>query len=629
MSGLLQRAKDYLRSHPHLRLVRDDDDFDSFAGTPEERAQIEREIQEAVASQQMSSGSMSSDVGALRSGTGLPILVNVVAIVLIAAGAYLLFQLFDTQEQLIVTPTAVVASAEGLLLAALQEQSAAQLSVKEQEIEAVRSQLATLEAERQAILSESQARLVTLERDLRNEFEQELAAERERLISLQLSDDEIDARLAAFRANREAEIDAQIAAVRSEAEREVAAQQAQIDAMLADVRGELDAAEAERTRLLAEIAAREDSLTAELAARDAQLVEQQSEARRVLAALEEQQRGEQLVRDQVLAYYAAVRDALWADDVDGARAELTGLTDFLERGAIAQSPNLERRRGIELFLAGVLQQRIDAMDTPIEAEVEPAEPDPTLIEEIDTLRSALAAQTDATSERDGLIASLEQRIAELEAERTTIADELVSTTELVARLTEERDALGADLSAARASLSDSEREAETLRGTLAARIAELSAADRARQQAEADRAALTQRIDDQRRLVAAIDEYRAQFVDAERTQAPPTALELLETKLVILRIVGSESIRADHPELFDTLNAYLDELFVYHRATAVDETLREVTVLLDQIASATTGSIAEISARFPLIASQSSGRAADRFLSSLRRVTASDEPALD
>ncbi len=632
VSGLLQRAKEYLRAHPHLRLVRDDDEFDSFAGTPEERAQIEREIQEAVSTQRLLADPSAHAVPALKSGAGLPILINVVAIALIAAGAYLLFRVFDTQEQLIVTPTAVVASTEGLLLAALQEQSAAELSLRDEEIEAVRSQLAALEVERMALLTESEARLAALEQQLRDEFEQELQAERERLVALQLSDDEIASRLADFRATREAEIAAEIAAVRTAAERELAAQQAQIDTLVADVRMQLDAAEAERARLLREIAAREDALAAELAARDAELIEQQSEARRALAALEEQQRGEQIVRDQVLAYYAAIRDALSADDIDGARGALTSLTGFLDSGAIAQAAGLQRRRGVEIFLAQVLQERIDALDAPADVTSAP-EPDPALLEEIEGLRTALAEQIDATGDRDALIASLEQRIAEIETERAAIADELVSTTELVGRLSDERteliatidalhsDAIERELSTTQEALAEAGREITTLTATLAARVSELAASERARRQAEQDRAALAQRMDDQRRLVAAIDEYRAGFTNAERAQTPPTALELLETKLAILRIVGSESLRADHPDLFDTLNAYLDDLFVYHRSVAVDETLAEVTVLLDQIASATTASISDISDRFPLIAAQSSGHAAQQFLSSLRRVT--------
>ena len=58
-------------------------------------------------------------------------------------------------------------------------------------------------------------------------------------------------------------------------------------------------------------------------------------------------------------------------------------------------------------------------------------------------------------------------------------------------------------------------------------------------------------------------------------------LDLLETKLIILRIIGSESIQTQYPNLTEQLDAYLDALVAEQRGKATQETLAEVNEVLD------------------------------------------------
>ncbi|MCK4515463.1 MAG: hypothetical protein KAU31_09410, partial [Spirochaetaceae bacterium] len=78
--------------------------------------------------------------------------------------------------------------------------------------------------------------------------------------------------------------------------------------------------------------------------------------------------------------------------------------------------------------------------------------------------------------------------------------------------------------------------------------------------------------------------YQERFARAgtgDATGDTLSALELLETKLLILRIIGSESIQTQYPELTEQLNAFLDALVAEQRGRATQETLGDVNAVLD------------------------------------------------
>jgi len=113
---LYQRAVEYLRSQPHLRLVKGSQSgYEDFDGTEEERSQIEREIQQAVDDNRIEFDAGSTRIPARNKGNGLPILVNIVAIALTATGAYFLWTLFEREAASISRESALVTSAEGEL----------------------------------------------------------------------------------------------------------------------------------------------------------------------------------------------------------------------------------------------------------------------------------------------------------------------------------------------------------------------------------------------------------------------------------------------------------------------------------------------------------------------------------
>jgi chromosome segregation ATPase len=754
VSGLYRRAIDYLQSQRHLRLVRPEDD-DDFEGTPEERAQIEDEIRRAVDRNRIQVGPETFRLRPQKGGAGLPLMVNLVALVVIAAGVYFLVGLFDSREQTLVTRTGSVASAEGRLLSALREESAQELSRKDAEIAEIERRLADAEAEREQIRSDAQVRLTEQETVLRAEFEAALEAERARLAGEDLTDEQRAALLAAFRAEQEEALERDLATLEAEAQADVEAQEAAVASLVSEFEASLNAARADREALEAELRERESDLAereAQLATRfeqrEAELSSERAAAVDLLDSLRAQQEQRQLILDQILGFYADVRSSISEGSYDDAATTLASLRSYLEDGPIGSIPELQRRRQVELFLVETLDQQLErrrgegAVSTrtmiesaglvaevgelvslaeasfeggdlgearelyvaalsripaielgyerleQIEASISERESAQiaSLVEDGNVLYragrydeavgrygqalAALPADSDVLLERllnagyelragdslaelERLRDELMQSTQSIERQASTIAargatvdtqteeirdlrSRLVSVDELLAATTIElRDA--EDLIATRENEIDSARRrlatTESLVAELRASLEEArsGATDANGELAEARSdladanervAALEGRLREQEELVSRIDSYREAFANlAADASAATSSLELLETKLLILRIVGSDALRADYPDLYEQLNAYLDALVAEQRADAVEDTLAEVTALIDDLAARTTASMDEIDAlstAYPTLARSPAAAATEDLLARLR-----------
>ena len=359
MSGLLQRAKAHLETQRHLRLVRPgEDELEEFQGTEHERALIEAEIQRAVTDSRRQSSEMPPELTPMRRGSVLPLMVNAVALVLVAGGLIVLLRGFRSRESDLVAQTAVVASAEGQVLDRLRAESQAQLTEKEQEIESIRQRLGALQSERETLRLQADRELAEREAALRAGYEEALAQERARLEGLQLSDQERSEQLRTFQAAREAAYEQELAAARAEAEAREAAAQNALSAVVAGFEAELDRAQNEQTALRESLEAREADLLAGFRAREAELQGDRTAALQMLAELQAQQDQRAAALDQILSFYSRVQRSVAAGALDEAQAELASLRSYLDGRVLSSLPDLQRRRGVELFLVETLEQQI-------------------------------------------------------------------------------------------------------------------------------------------------------------------------------------------------------------------------------------------------------------------------------
>lgn len=734
MQGLYRRALEIRESQQHLRLLSPEEALEDDAGiSPQERAQIREQIEQEVAGTRISLDPRAFEKAARRGGGGLPFLVNVLAIALIATGVWLLLRFFDSQEQTLVTERTTLESAEGRLLARLQEESQQEIDAKDAEIDSITTRLAELSTERDQLRDQTEQQIATREAELAAEFQAALEAERERLLEGGLTAAEVDAQLAEFEAQQRALYEQEIDQVRAAAEAELAAQEQALTSLTQEYQASLAEAQSERQELEASFAEQAATLEGERTA-----------ALDRLASLQQLQEQEAAAMGQLIAAYRRVQTALDAGDFAAAQSELGTVREFLSQPSIAALPTIDRRRQVELFLTDSLERLVElelnqtSIDTEslvstaamlttvaelvaqadgayeeeryeeaqqiylsalgrvpavqvglerldsIRQQFEQAESDrvarfvtegnqrylageyeaaadaygraiatlPTADDEMlsrvvdagirvsgDIAR--LEAQARQLSEAEAEVATLRTQVAELQGQLESLTTELASAredareqaqAETAAELQATRAALDqaqsslaeaqSQLAANQARLSETEAELAEARSALEANRAELQAAQRQLASlsstvtslrsdlADADALAarqnatisgLLQARQEQRALAEAVASFGERYGDGSAAGQTPSTLELLETKLVILRVVSSDVVRDEYPELTELLGQYLDQLAARSSVDAVAVTLSGINALLGELngEAADEESVAAVAATDP------------------------------
>jgi chromosome segregation ATPase len=227
---------------------------------------------------------------------------------------------------------------------------------------------------------------------------------------------------------------------------------------------------------------------------------------------------------------------------EATQADLARLTGDLEaaRGRIRE---LESARN-------VAQQRID------ELEVAAAE--------VRRRTAELEAARRRIVELERAKAQAEQRVEELESARRA-AQQRIGELETAAAEAQRR---AAELEAARSRIAELEAAGKVAEG----RLAELEAEQRQRQAAASE----LQRI---RRQYLALTARG----DAGAHGASSALITLLETKVLIQRVLISEPVRSQYPELYDRFELYLEALVEEQERDTQVVVLRDVETLLDSL----------------------------------------------
>jgi hypothetical protein len=161
------------------------------------------------------------------------------------------------------------------------------------------------------------------------------------------------------------------------------------------------------------------------------------------------------------------------------------------------------------------------------------------------------------------------QLAELEQDKVSLSTQL-------ARL----EARNEDLSAERDALLSQRDTLLSQRDALQAERDRLAEAQARAQEAAAAREEL--RV----RLAALESRYQTQRRSAELTSetTPETLAELLEAKLLTWQIIGSDPVASQYPQLYDTMDRYLDTLteqsLLQGRFAAVGDIITVVDALL-------------------------------------------------
>jgi hypothetical protein len=635
LRGLYQKALAiYKQSPPKLRLVRREesqagatDVADGFS--PEERQLFEEQMDELLSENRLVVTPETMNYTPRRRGVALPLVTNLIIGVVVALALGAAFYWYNRQEQSIATGETVLLTAESKLIAALREESEAQLKQKDQAILDIQGRLSAIDRERQELRTGVQAALSAKEQELRGQFERRLEDERRRLQGQGVSPEEIQRRLAETEAALRRDNEATLAAARRQAEGELAVREAAITEQASQYQRELEQARAERTLAQGESERREAEMRRELAAREQELTTDRAKVNEELTALRRQQEQERLLLDQLLTGYDRVNLSLQQGNYEQALAGLASQRAFFDDRSVSSLLAVQKRRSIEFFLIDSLEELIRSRQNRASADTTALLQSSSLIGAVaervrrgQELEQAGQAQAAGEAYRDALaqIPAVREGFTRLEAMRS--AEEEQGQAQERERARREwgallrqgnvffeggsfRESLQRYQQALALLLEDealSRRVTENIRDAgyrlLAAgdqeRLNRLATVEKQRDEALSRLDRLAAAEQGRGAALARLRELRSQYQayaalqpasSASELESPQSLSTLLQAKILVRQILDTEPVRSRYPELNATMERYFAALAAQKETDGRRAALQELDTLLARLAA--------------------------------------------
>ena len=359
MSGLFEKALS-IRANSSDPSANGEFVFDESSGiSKEDQKDILGEIETIATENRIKVSPEVFRIKAIKRGVLFPIIINVAAVIVMAVGITTLLLLFRRGEEQLMESAAAISTAEGKLLEELKRESSEQLKEKDSEISAIQNQLASIEQDRQKLQATMEGRIRDREEELRQALEAELQAEKGRLEEQGLSQEDIDAKIAALETQKQGEFQSELEEFRAEAEEERLRAEENLRRLQEDYNASLAEINAERARIEAEARARERELQSKLDERQQALETEKTEAEQQLKNLEQQREKEELVDTQLIGFYNTVKTSLKDEKYDDALATLASLRDYLDEDTVVTLPGIQKRREVEFFVIDSLSNLIE------------------------------------------------------------------------------------------------------------------------------------------------------------------------------------------------------------------------------------------------------------------------------
>ncbi len=312
-----------------------------------------------------------------KKGFTAPLLVNIFAVAILAAGLFGLWRMFDASESTENIPASAISTAEGRLLQEIRREAEGRIQDKDREITAIQQKMAALDREKNQLLTSVEDRIRAKEAELRRILEEELERERQRLLAAGLTPATIQDRLRAFEKEKTEAMKRELDAFARKADEEMRAIQANLDRARAEYQQSLQSVTTERQRILDESRRREQELRSQLDEKNRALEEERArttarlrDTQEELARLNEEAARAQAAEDRLLGLYASARAALREGRIDDATRNSEALRTYMDDPSLAALPGLNRRRESDLFTVDLVEQAVAAarsrtsVDTP-------------------------------------------------------------------------------------------------------------------------------------------------------------------------------------------------------------------------------------------------------------------------
>lgn len=561
---------------------------DESAGiSVEERRLIVDQIDRLMADNRIEVSPENLSYVSRRNGALLPLFSNI-AILAAAILALLVISLsLNRQEKSIATSGTAILTAESKLIAALKQEADQQLQQRDRAIVEAQNKLSAVSREKEQLRGQADSTIRSREQELKDQFDRNIAAERGRLETQGMDAASVEKKMKTFQDAQKRELDQQLASTRQRAEAELAAKQQTFISAESQYQGELEAARQERLRLQSESRQKETELQKQI--EKAQQAE--GSGARVgaeLARLRAQQDQEGLVEDQIIAGYARVNEALQSSHYDQALERLALLRRILDNDSIAALPAVQRRRTVEAFLIGSLEELVKARESePSTEAASPKQVSPTVDQVAQTLRNNEATsrlhEANVFYQAGNFQASIDRYEQSLGL--------LLNDKDLARNLTDSLTNAGYRVLAA---------------GDLA-QLSLLKTAEQKRQEVNA-------------RLRDISAQYKAYVALVPKASAndpgsPESLATLLQAKILLRQVLDTDPVRSQYPDLAAKTERYIDAVSAKAKDDGRKESLDVLDSLLGKLQSGDKTLV-------PNLAQLSAGGEQDPLLSLLNRLQA-------
>lgn len=613
MNGLYQRAEQIYRQKNRLRLVSKGEGDGAMENIPaEERDTILHEIDVILAKNRVQVESSIPSGG--RSGVGLPVIANLVILAVVATAVLLFTRGLNGEESRLATGARTILGAENQVVDAIRQESAAQLGQKDKEIVSFQKRLDEASQESERLKVQTAAAIQKRTAELAAEMKASLEAERARLQKAGLDQVALDARLGQYENGLKVETAKQAEAFRKKAEEDAARNQAAADALVAEYQRSLNQAQDDRSKLQQQYQSREADLKRQYDAESKAAQAEKGQALAELGRIQDLQRQEGLVMGSILSAYNGINRQIQDGDNDGALKSLASLRASLDREPAVSLAAIRDRRPVELFIIGSLEElvrdRIDSNRGDAAALIE-AQARITALRDKAAQAEKLYQQKDYAGAKSLYLSALgEIPEARTGAERLSALSLMDAKAEAEAARRSGRESVAQGTSLARdgqwqATLDHYRAALGMLLGdgvAANALVAQVSEAGyRLGLAGETPRGTLvSDRIESMKTALEKQGADPAPGLGAGDTQVEDVAA-LLQAKLLLWQIIGSDPIKTKYPELYGTMQKYFDTFASQQRQEGRDAALRDVIALIESLKKGETsvGVPAAVSAAVP------------------------------
>ncbi len=329
----------------------------------EEKEEILHQIDKISAGSRITITPELFEVKSAKKGGTFPLVINILGLIAIVGGFFFANRYFQAKEESMVLGEKTYQSTADSIVKELKKQAEEKLQQKEQEISKIQNELEKLDKESSALKATMESQIQAKEEELKIQMQRELENERARLKSTGVSSAELEKQLKEFQARKENDINAALQSFKAESEAALKEKEKELAKAKQVARQILDKANRDKATLEADAKKREKELTEQFNREKEALTKQSSEAVRKLEELNQLQRNEQLIQDQITGSYTTIMTAIKEGDFPKAEMAIGDVRKILTDPKIQNLPNIYKRVNIEHFILDSLENEIKQSQT--------------------------------------------------------------------------------------------------------------------------------------------------------------------------------------------------------------------------------------------------------------------------